>query len=452
MKIQQIIILAVILGLLLTAAVAKVLFVKEPVDKAEYAKLNIVLNPAAVCGIELKKGEDKDIIKIEKVDDEWVITSKWNVRAKKSSIDDLLNAVQAMQGELRSSDKSVLGDYGITEDKGFSVFLYDKDGKPLQRFVVGTKLVSDNSCFIRNADSANVYLLNKEIFSAIGVFGKPEEAKVDLTCWTDTALIKYDIEKIDGVNIARYDAGKKTVSVGLKRELDKEKNLMQWVAPGQAFPFEIDAGKIKNYIKKLTETHTSRVIDPAGTGFGFENPYLVITLFKGEEKPVEIIVGALEKKDGTDRYVKTSEGFVFVMAQYTMNDIAYHIAKFFADNPLKIDKDKIALITITTPDKTVTLDKDLIGKNADYIDNKLKAFSADKMLEAKDLAAPQYTLVVTFQDGKVMKLSVKKEDPDKFTAKASTGPGVFAISKGAFDKIFTGLDSLKLTKDEPAKK
>jgi hypothetical protein len=121
-----------------------------------------------------------------------------------------------------------------------------------------------------------------------------------------------------------------------------------------------------------------------------------------------------------------------------------------------VDKDKVQSITVVFDNKSIIIDKDLIEKNIDYI-NKLKTFAVEELLfdekYAKGIEPPgPYSLKMAMKDGATLTLDVKKEEGGRYVGRVSERPGVFVINKNIFEKVFTGLDTIKLTADQPQKK
>jgi hypothetical protein len=198
----------------------------------------------------------------------------------------------------------------------------------------------------------------------------------------------------------------------------------------------------------MNNIYAKEAVDPEGEGYGFDNPFLrmVLELADGSK---ELVVGGILDEEKGERYVRTSEGYTYVISKYTLKEIDIDMSKFFINNPLRIDKDKIQSIDIKTGKKIIKIDKEAIDKNVSYI-NKLKQFSVKKILfeekYASGLRPPvDYSLKITKKDGKIHTLKVKKDKGEEFIAQWGEKKGVFLIDKSVFKKIFEDLDKLNLT-------
>jgi hypothetical protein len=449
MKFKHLIFLGMILFLLLAALYVKKILITSEIETTEYKSLEISLNASDVYAIEFKKAQEDDTLKLVKKDEEWFIPTQWNIRAKKQSIERLLEDISGLQGELRSSSKEVLPDYGLTDEEAFSIGVFDENDKPIQQFFVGTKKPSYGKSFLRKADSVDVYLVDKDIFSLLGIYGEPKEAKINTERWIDLSIIEFEVEKIEAIKIVRLEQEHKIISVDIKKELDEKKNLKKWVAVGEVPVFDLDAKKIKEFLKKINKMYATKAVEPKAKEYGFDNPYLTVSL-TSQESQIELLLGAQEK--GENRYVKTSPGFVYILPKYRVKDLDIDISRFFIDNPLRIDKDKLQVLTIKAGESVITLNKDLLEKNGTYID-KLKKFSVEKMLFAEKYSAGlqtpvQYLLKIERKEANPLVLNVQKEDDNTYIAQVEAKADVFLISKNVFENIFTGLDNLNLTLEE----
>ncbi|MFH1577749.1 MAG: DUF4340 domain-containing protein [Candidatus Omnitrophota bacterium] len=447
MKPKHLIFLAVILVILAGLLYIKKMRIKPEIQLSEYKSLEISFDSSKVYAIEINKAGDTGPLSIIKDGQDWLIASKWNIKAKKQMIEQLLKEISGLQGERRSNSKGVFSDYEISDQEAFSIILSDKNGKALEHLFIGTVKPSYESSFLRKLDSAEVYLTDKDIFALIGIYEDPKEATISPDKWVDLTVVEFDIEKIESIKISRLgEEGITTLDI--KRELDEEKNLQQWVALKQEPVFDLDAKKIKNLLKQINKIYASKAVDPDGEGYGFDQPFLKV-LLTGEEGPLELILGNIAEENKKDRYVKSPTGYVYILPEYRIKYIDIDTSSFFIDNPLRVNKDKIESITIKSDKEVITLDKDLIGKNQNYINNLMK-FAVEKMLfDSKGVMPPiKYSLVLTRDNQSISTLNLKKQTEDKFIAQLDGKPDVFSISKAVFDKVFTGLDKLNLTAED----
>jgi len=430
--------------------VAKKVFLKEKLETKEYTSLEISFDPSHVKEIKIEAPNSEEVNLINK-DNDWVVASRWNLEAERPKIEKLITAFSNLTGELRSASKGLLGDYGITEGKAYSITVFTEDS-PAQKFFIGAKKPSPGKTFLRKNNSNAVYLVNTDIFSLFGIEGDVRYSSLNQNFWLDLKLLRADIDKIGSIQIVKSIEGREVNTVWLKRELDTKKNLKHWVVVGEKKPiFDIDASKIRSFIARLSNIRAIQAVKPGSKDYGLEVPFLRIILGNGKGRK-ELIVGNEVSGQSKERYVATSKDNIYTISDSRLKNLDIDISKFFIDNPLRIDKKSLESISISTPGgKRLTLTKDLIGQNTDYVE-KLKKFSVKRLLFSsrylKGLSgAAVYQLVILKSDGSNLTLNVNAKEIEKgeFVSWMKDNKGIFyVIGKKVYENLFEGLDRLNL--------
>ncbi|MBN3038609.1 MAG: DUF4340 domain-containing protein [Candidatus Omnitrophica bacterium] len=454
MKIKHIIFLGIILLVLLGVLFIKQTLFKPEIETVEYESLKISLQPEDIYTLELKKSRDDDILRFEKGEDGfWRIPEKWDIRAKNDQIEKLINDISQLQGELRSSSAELLSDFGISEEKAFSISMFDKEGKPQKIFYIGSKRPGFGASFLRKGDSSNVYLVNKDVLAWMGIYGDPQEAKFNAEQWMDLSVTNIDVESINSLKIKRRQDEGEIIVADVKKELDQGKDLKYWAAQPEEPIFDLDAKKIKDFLKGINDIRAAKVLEPQAQDYGFDQPYLVISL-GADEKIIELKLGKQIREDSEDRYFENSQGHVFELRRYNVDKIDVDISRFFIGNPLRIDKDKLQSLIVDKQGEETVLDKALIEKNTAYID-KIEQFRPMRMLLTEEygtsLKEPSYSLEIKQDDQvSVLLADIKQEAEEKsYIGQVQGKPVLFEISEDVFNSLFDKLDELDLGK-EPA--
>ncbi len=447
MKAKQLLSLIIIFFIATGIFVAKKVFLKEKLETKEYTSLEISFNPSHVKEIKIEAPNSEGVSLINK-DNDWVVASRWNLEAERPKIEMLIAAFSNLTGELRSASKGLLGDYGITEGKAYSITISTEDSQP-QKFFIGAKKPSPGKTFLRKNNSNAVYLVNADIFSLFGIEG---DGSLDQNFWVDLKLLRTDIDKIESIQIVKSIEGREVSTVWLKKELDTKKDLKHWVVVGEKKPvFDIDASKIRSFIARLNNLRAIQAVKPGSKDYGLGTPFLRIILGNGKGRK-ELIVGNEVSGQSKERYVATSKDSIYTISDSRLKNLDIDISKFFIDNPLRIDKKSLESISISTPGgKRLTLNKDLIGENMDYVE-KLKKFSVKRLLFSsrypKGLSgAAVYQLVILKSDGSNLTLNVNAKEIEKgeFISWVKDNKGVFyVIGKKVYENLFEGLDQLNL--------
>ncbi|MFH1798267.1 MAG: DUF4340 domain-containing protein [Candidatus Omnitrophota bacterium] len=178
MKFKHILILGIIFAVLLAVTIAKKTFFKPEIFETEYKSLQIQINPSDVHIIEVRKtGEKEDSLELKKDEQgQWQVSSHENKQADAEKIENFIKEIAGLKGELRSSDAELLADYGISDEEAVIIEALDKDGNVKETFLAGTKTPGYGSSFLRKPGSKEVYIVNKNIFQLLGLYGDPKES------------------------------------------------------------------------------------------------------------------------------------------------------------------------------------------------------------------------------------------------------------------------------------
>jgi len=449
MKAKHIITLLVIFGVLAGFLFVKKLYMSPRVETTEYEALGLSLEAKDIYSIEIKNSGQEESLRFEKKDKKWFIASKWNAKAKKETIEEFLRNMVSVNGELRSSSDKLFSDYGISDEEAYSFSFYGKDGEIIEHLLLGIKKPEFGKSFLRKKDSKDVYLADKDVFPLIGTyaFDDPKEASINTKRWIDLSFMEFDIEEIESINVTRLDEDKKIVTVDVKKILDEEKDLKQWIAQGTEPIFAIDAKKIKGFLNALNRIQAEELVDPEDKDYGLKSPYLALTL-KTKDASFEVIVGGVVDETRKNRYIQIADSLVYIISEPRLDDMDIDISKFFIDNPLRVDKNDIETISIVSGEKSIELNKSLIEKNTDYID-KLKKFSIKNILfdetYFQNLKSPaSNSCIITTKGGDIVTLEAQKEKSGIYIARLSDKSTVFEIEQKVFEDVFENLDNLDL--------
>lgn len=318
MKPKQILILGCVLAVLLGVLLIKNTLMKPRVEKIEYRTLGEGVNAGLVSTVKLKGALDKEPIRLEKKDNKWVVASKWNAPADNNKIEALINDFSVIRGELRSGNKDLLGDYGINDDEAYSVIFESGEAKKLNGFLIGMKRGGMSDSFIRRPGSNDVYLIPTDILRSLGIYEDGKKSSLNPDIWTDLALLEFAPEKVEEIKIVKKDGNADVTSLDLKKEIASDTKAEKWVPRGETAAAEIDNAKVQQFLFQLSELKARSVADPNGEGYGLDAPQLILTI-TCEGKPIELIVGNPKEKEGQEVYVKSPNGFVYLMPKY-LND------------------------------------------------------------------------------------------------------------------------------------
>jgi hypothetical protein len=252
------------------------------------------------------------------------------------------------------------------------------------------------------------------------------------------------------------------IAAQVRRETDPNDLAKKWWKyAGARVPFSPDAAKIKEFFKVFETRPASKALDPKAKDYGFSKPAWQMKLHQEDGQEILVTAGAGDPAmQGT--YVQISnQPVVLLFPKYYMNDADVDDSKFFGENPLSIDTEKIEKIFIHTPAGEIDISPKTDKREAvvRYMDN-LKGLSVSKLIfdsEAK----------IKSNSGQLNWIEIRKEGvPETFfldvegtpyqggkeyLAQKRDGTLPFVIPESSFKNLFGDISALKPAA-EPEKK
>jgi hypothetical protein len=331
MKPKQIFILAVIFGLLMAAVLVKELQKPAELTEEEYISLDLSFDSPQVAKILIGKGQEK-FVELLKSSHVWRIPELWNARADSSKVERFLQGIRDARGELRGSDKSLFGDFGIGDDKAFSVLLLKETGEPVLKLFLGTKKGDYRFMFVRKEGSEKVYLTETDLFGEMGILGDPETQNPQKEHWAGLTFSELDTDKIDRLEARRFAKEKETLTMSIVRTSNpSDPAKKEWKYARETVSAAMDQEKIKQFLNFLTNTYASKVLDPTAYNFGKPAWQMKIGLEDGKE----VILNAIVSDETTKDYAVqvSTEPVAFQVSKYYFEDLDIEDSKFFAEQP-----------------------------------------------------------------------------------------------------------------------
>ena len=139
--------------------------------------------------------EDKAVV-LKKKDDKWEVGSKFDAPATESKVQELLEKLGKLEGELRSSNESVLEDYGISDDQALNLMVYGENDQSLGHLLLGKQGPRYQETFVRRSGSPKVYLVSENLRSLFGLYGGQADKDPDSKQWTDLNLVQVPSDEV----------------------------------------------------------------------------------------------------------------------------------------------------------------------------------------------------------------------------------------------------------------
>ncbi len=388
MKPKQLIPLVVVLAVLAVVAVVMKGQDKAP-DILEQVGLESLvpdgLKEKDIARLELFAGaKPEEKVVLERDGDVWRVASRFNAPVKEDTIDEYLEKVVALQGELRErgADDARLEPYNLKDDQAFRVQAYKSSGdEPVMDILVG-KAPDHKTVFMRQAGDNRVFVEGANLRQDAGVYGDETDKAPTADKWLNKDILKLDKEKITKVDLTLPD--KKLVFEKIAKEVpqpekeeaaeesddaqDAEEEAPE-PEPVIEYEWQLTAGGpgkphkqpgLDTLLGKLAAFTANDVADPEKKAdWGLEAPaFKAVISVDGEE---DIVVEGGRPDLSGDGYVRVASGEEDVVYEVSK----YNFEKFFPKGPdlfdlpnLTLDKKKIARIEINQPEGRVVLAKE----------------------------------------------------------------------------------------------
>jgi hypothetical protein len=358
MKLKQLIILFVIVVILGGLVMLKKYREPKELEIAEYVELKFQPGEDEdldqVSRVTVYKGEENKedpviLVKTEKK--RWQVESFYNVGADKDKVKSLIGTLSALEGELRSSSAKTFKDFAISDEKGIHVELEDSDGEK-RAVVIGLESIGYRGNFIRKAGSSETYFVDRNLLSKVGIWGNAKEAELEEKFFFDLTFLEFDEDEISSFSIARYEDNNPIYASRIMRSIEEETEKRRWAFVRDDLPFDIDASKIKTFLKDIQKKRATEVVAfEEDFDYGFDKPVWELFAEREDREPLKFIGGKFKDDDSNQLYMREKDAsVVYLVSDYIFKEINKDDGNFFINNPLRIADNEVEEI-ITQRDK-----------------------------------------------------------------------------------------------------
>jgi hypothetical protein len=290
---KLLVILGVVLGLLVLVLVKKAAQ-KKYLAQQESAPLTTEfvlikdLPETFILRVAAYKGDDEKnkLVLAKNSQGLWILESKYGIKARKPSVDNLLNELKDLKGEVRAESKDLFADFQIEDSKALHILLEAGTGNIINHLVVSFLKPDWNKTFVRQEESEKIVLVNKDILSLFNLYNK--EAKLNDTYFADLKLFAFEAKQIQKIELI----SDKEQLIFKKSQPEGDANPVWNFEPKEAQGEEIDSAKIDELLRNISNIYAKEILDPSLTTYGFDAPSLKVTLKDPEgKKAVEMEIG-----------------------------------------------------------------------------------------------------------------------------------------------------------------
>lgn len=309
-------IILVFLGLLVLMFVKQAAIKKAEAPKKEsepeVLTLTDELSSGFISGITVYKGdaEDKKIVFEKDSAGNWSIQKKFGLKARKEAVEALLKELTGLSGEVRGDSKDVFPDFAITDTQGIHIILGANAPEPLLHLVVSFTKPAWNMNFIRLFDSEKIVLVSRDILSRLNLYSK--DAALDDTYFADFKALDLDINSVRRLVIKK----------GADLPIILEKREGKDPAAGLIWQFEgggttaVDPARVEEYLQHCANMYAMDSLDPKGAAYGFDNPFMTVSLFlQQQNEQVDIVIASYVEAKKAYNVRISSSGLVLLVPE-----------------------------------------------------------------------------------------------------------------------------------------
>lgn len=133
--------------------------------------------------------------------DGWLVESKFGAPAKEEKVENIIETLGNLAGELRSSSKEVLSDYGLHDEAAVHLALLGLGGQEQKHLLIGNKGPDWNETFVRFKDSTDVYLVREDLKRLFGILSDDETQPLNSTPWCGLSILKISKENLSRIEL-----------------------------------------------------------------------------------------------------------------------------------------------------------------------------------------------------------------------------------------------------------
>jgi hypothetical protein len=343
---------------------------------------------------------------------------------------------------LRGRGKKLYPDFGLDENNAYSMRLSDAAGKNILALSVGNKK-SGQSLFVRQQSSENIYLTRADFFRLAGIFGDPAAESLRNDYWAAGDMLQFTTAEVTEIEVKRKVNGKEVPAASLKKDGSG------WVYTRAGLPFSPDTTKVTQYLDAMKSWRSQKVLSPeTGKDYGFgKGEWQLLLRFEGG-KELTLQAGDSDAQTNSTYFKSSLEPVIFQLSNYYFENFDADDARFFPDNPLGIDVDKMQKLLIQNG-KT-RLEFQPSQKKWDSLKQyleELKVLHLEKLLlNGKSVSKPAQRLEIQTEGQaapQVIEVGAQIAETKEYPVKLQSAPAhTFSISESTFKTLFENLERL----------
>ncbi len=290
------------------------------------------IKPGEVQVLELVRGsgEDPETLRIEKNETgDWILVSHWNLPARRQKVNDWLDAVLELHGEVISNNsEGHESTYRVAGDEGLMLKVFTDAPAPAATLWIG-KSRGQGRTFVRREGEDTVYEGLAGLREAFRDGGYGEETPLSSKPWFEKEILRVERERIVKLALKHPDYSLELKKEEIKPDPDAEEageeakpapEEATWTIVAGDPGFPLQQGEIDTLLRNIAAVDVREAVDPAKkdeVGLG-EPAYRVdatldhggvVTLFGSRRKAGQKVVCYLQEKGSP--FIYTTSVFTF---------------------------------------------------------------------------------------------------------------------------------------------
>ncbi len=322
MKKKNFAILLVVLGILVVIYIIQQLSPGKKTIAETMVKLFPGFEPSDVSLISVYKEQYPDSgIAFARKDTGWIVTSYHDAPGKKTDIEKIMIDAKNLRGEVRSTNPSLLGDFGLADSEALHLKLMKQDSSVVLHFLAGKGIPdAPRSSFIRRAGSDTVYKADENFISRFAMWNAEPWRKIQVNRWIELKMFDFPLDSVIAFDLVVKGKTDRFMKEKLAVEDTAAPPKFSWKQIESGLGKKLEESEISNILNRLTNM---RAIDlTSGDSLraaGLEKPAARAVLTVANWGSVEISFGAMADTLQKTRYAAVS-GNPFV---YKVSDSMY---------------------------------------------------------------------------------------------------------------------------------
>jgi hypothetical protein len=450
------------------------------------------LRPDSIRGVDFSLGvKPEEVLRLRRQDGTWVAASYYNAPVQGDKMSKFLQAITALEGELRAEQSDLLKDFQLDDSQALHVRLYtEQPDTPALHLLAGKG--SGRNSFVRLANATRVYSVNVNIQSEAGLSGSAPEQSLQAKPWLHLQIQDVPKEQITALEIHtpqrsfHFAAQPGTTPPAAGEAAAPPPATPQWRLSAPQVPFPVRQSGLDGLLSTLRTLRADDIADPShATDYGLETPeYRVVMTVQAanqEAQPVALLFGHTLPDSGGKRYARLGrQGPIYVVPAWSVNRL-FPPAKDLLELPRPVEHaEDIQRVAWQQGDASWTLEENAAEENAtapqattdtpsgrtwhlvEAPETPLEEPAVQAVLEAitqltiedwveqpgsaTGLEQPQLVLQVTLQNGQGTYLSVGaargNADEGQYVRLAEA-PGTFVLSASTYKTLTEALAALR---------